>query len=70
MMRTIVASCVDGHVRVVDTDKVIVTQTLRAIDGWCYAITIHPSDGSIVVGGSGGQLRRLELGTTSVLRIR
>lgn len=55
----IVAACVDGRIRVVDADKVKVTQTLSAIDGWAYAIAVHPSDGSLVVAGSRGQIRRI-----------
>ena len=55
----IVASCVDGQIRVVDPDEVKVTQTLHSIDGWAYAVTIHPTDGSILVGGSNGQLIRV-----------
>ena len=55
----IAASCVDGRIRVIDADQVKVTQNLPAIEGWAYAIAVHPSDGSLVVGGSDGQLRRV-----------
>jgi WD40 repeat protein len=61
----IVAACVDGHVRVVDSDEVKVTQNVLAIEGWAYAIATHPRDGSVVVGGSDGQIRRLVLRTAS-----
>ena len=57
----IVASCVDGRIRVVDPDEVKVTQTLHAINGWGYAIAVHPKDGSVTVGGTDGQIRRIEL---------
>lgn len=57
----IVASCVDGRVRVVDPDEVKVTQTLHAINGWAYALAVHSLDGSIAVGGSDGQLLRVIL---------
>ncbi len=57
----ITASCVDGRIRVVDADQVKVTQTLAAIEGWVYAIAVHPCDGSLVVGGSDGQLRRVTI---------
>jgi len=55
----IVACCVDGRVRIVDADEVKVVQTLTAIEGWAYALAVHPSDGSIMVGGSDGQVRRV-----------
>ena len=55
----IVATCVDGQVRVVDADEVRVVQTLPAVQGWAYTIAVHPSDGSLIVGGSNGQLVRV-----------
>lgn len=57
----IVASCKDGAIRIVDVDEVRVTKTLPVITGWAYAIAVHPTDGSLVVGGSDGQLRRIIL---------
>ncbi len=57
----VLAACVDGHVRVVDPVEVTVTHDLPAIDGWAYAIAVHPTDGTIAVGGANGQLRRLSL---------
>jgi WD40 repeat protein len=56
----IVAACVDGRIRVIDADEVTVTQTLPAIEGWAYAIAVHPSDGSVVVGGQDGNLARVQ----------
>ncbi len=40
-------------------DEVKVTQNLPGIEGWAYAIALHPSAGSVVVSGSDGQLRRV-----------
>ncbi len=57
----ILAACVDGRIRVIDPEEVEVTETLPAIDGWAYAIAVHPKDGSVTVGGTDGQLRRIEL---------
>lgn len=57
----IVASCVDGRVRVVDPNEVKVTQTIPAINGWAYAVAVHSADASIAVGGSDGQLVRVRL---------
>lgn len=57
----ILAACVDGRIRVIDAEEVEVTETLPAIDGWAYAIAVHPKDGSVTVGGSDGQIRRIEL---------
>ena len=57
----ILAACADGHVRVIDPVDVAVTEDLPAIDGWAYAIAVHPSDGSFAVGGTNGQIRRIEL---------
>lgn len=55
------ASCADGQVRIVDTDNVQILETLPGIQGWAYAVAIHPTDGAIAVAGSKGQMRRLEI---------
>ena len=61
----VVVACTDGHVRVVDPVNVTVTHDLEALDGWAYSLAVHPTDGSILVGGQdgqdgkGGQLRRV-----------
>ena len=55
----VVAACVDGHVRVIDADEVKVVQDLPTINGWAYAVSVHPSDGSLVVAGTDGQIRRV-----------
>ena len=52
----ILAACVDGQVRIVDSVNFKVTQVLPAIDGWVYAMTVHPDDQTIAVGGSNGQV--------------
>ena len=56
-----VASCVDGQARVVDTANVKVLQTLPGIQGWAYAVATHPNDGTIAIAGSEGQLQRVDL---------
>lgn len=56
--RTVVC-CTDGHVRLIDPDAVEVTQVIPAVEGWAYSLAIHPSDGSVLIGGSDGQLRRI-----------
>ena len=58
----VVVACTDGHVRVVDPVNVKVTHDLPALQGWAYSLAVHPTDGSILVGGQGGQggqLRRV-----------
>ena len=57
----IVASCVDGQARMVDTENVEVLQTIPVIKGWAYAVAAHPNDGTIAVAGSNGQLHRVGL---------
>ena len=57
----LVAACVDGRLRVVDPVEVTVLQVIPAIDGWAYAVAAHPSDGSVLVAGANGQLRRIAL---------
>ena len=55
----IVAACTDGAVRLVDPDSVEVTDEIHALKGWAYAMAVHPTDGSIVVGGLNAQVRRI-----------
>jgi len=54
----VVVSCSDGHVRVVNPLTVKVTHDIAALEGWAYSLAVHPTDGSILVGGQDGQLRR------------
>jgi len=56
---SIVASCSDGKIRVVDPDEVTVTRVLAGVDGWAYTVAVAPSGDSILVGGSNGQFRRV-----------
>lgn len=58
---TIAASCVDGQVRIVDTENVRLLNTIPVIHGWAYAIATHPSDGTIAVAGSNGEIRRVQI---------
>ena len=55
----IVATCVDGRIRIIDPDTVAVIDEIDALDGWIYALTVHPTDGSLVVGGLNGQVKRI-----------
>lgn len=57
----ILAACVDGHLRVIDPVEVTVTEDLPAIDGWAYALAVHPEDHSAAIGGANGQIRRIEI---------
>ncbi len=57
----IVASCADGGIRVVDPTTAQVVEKLDGIDGWAYALAVHPTDGSIAVGGLNGHLKRVVL---------
>ena len=55
----IFSACTDGQLRVIDPVEVQVTQTLPALQGWAYSLALHPTDGSIAVGGPNGQIRRV-----------
>lgn len=57
----IAAACVDGRVRIVDSNEVRVLQELDGINGWAYALAVHPAGNAIVVGGNDGQLVKIEL---------
>ena len=55
----IVAACADGRVRVIDAETVEVTGDLPAVGRLAYSLAVHPTDGSVIVGGQGGELRRV-----------
>ncbi|MCI0461871.1 MAG: WD40 repeat domain-containing protein [Gemmataceae bacterium] len=56
--QTLLAACKDGRLRVIDPDTVEVVEELPALDGVAHCLAAAP-DGSILVGGQNGQLRRL-----------
>lgn len=56
-----VVACKDGRVRVIDPDTAEVTDDRPALDGPAYSVAVGP-DGSALVGGRGGHLRRVTLG--------
>jgi WD40 repeat protein len=58
--RVVVAGA-DGHVRLIDPDTADVTQDIAGIESWTYCLAVHPSDGSLVIGGRNGQLKRIEI---------
>lgn len=57
----LVAGCDDGHIRVIDYDRLTVENDQDVMDGWVYAVKAHPFDGSVAAAGSGGTLRRVQL---------
>jgi len=57
----IAAACIDGRVRIIDADTVEVRMDLPALDAWAYALAVHPTDGSLALGGPDGQVRRVTI---------
>ena len=57
----LIASCVDGHVRVIDPDSVQVIVDLPAVDGWAYTVAAAPDARQAIVGGTNGQLKRVAI---------
>ena len=49
----------DGRLRIVDADTVSVILDLPAVEAWAYSLAIHPTDGSVVVGGCDGEICRV-----------
>ena len=56
-----IASCVDGKARLVDSRSVRVVETIPGVDGWGYAVAVHPRDRSIAVAGGDGTVRRVDV---------
>ncbi len=55
----VAVAAADGHVRLIDPDTVEIIQDIPAVDGWAYSLSVHPTDGSLLVGGRNGQLKRI-----------
>ncbi len=55
----VIVSCADGAIRIIDPDSVEVTNEIPALNGWAYSLTVHPTDGSIVIGGPNAQVKRV-----------
>ncbi|MAB88858.1 MAG: hypothetical protein CMJ90_05310 [Planctomycetes bacterium] len=59
---TIIASCGDGKLRVVNAFTVQIERELPAVDKLGYSLAVHPTDGSVAVGGLNGEVRRVVIG--------
>lgn len=49
-----------GQLLLIDPADASIVQTVRAVDGWAYSLTVHPGDGSPLVGGR-EEIRRVRL---------
>ncbi len=50
-----------GKVLLIDPETVDVVAEISAVQGWAYSLATHPFDGSLLVGGRNGQLKRIYL---------
>lgn len=57
----VAAACADGHLRLVDPETVEIVHDVMAFVGWAYALARAPGDGSFLVAGQNGQVRRVAL---------
>ncbi|MBW3598554.1 MAG: hypothetical protein KY475_14945 [Planctomycetes bacterium] len=57
----IAVACRDGDVRIVDAATAEIIADIPALSGWAYSLTAAPDGESLVVGGAGGELRRIEV---------
>lgn len=55
----IAVACNNGRIYIIDPDSVEVTAEISALEGWAYSLSVHPTDGSIVIGGQNGQIKRV-----------
>lgn len=56
----VTAACADGHLRVIDPDTAAIVEDLPVLEGWAYTLARSPSDGSFLVAGQNGQVRRVQ----------
>lgn len=55
----VAVACDDGSVSQIEIATAEVAKRVRVLEGWAYAIAIHPNGRELAVGGSHGQLKRL-----------
>lgn len=56
-------ACSDGTVRIIDTANVKVAKQIDVLEGWIYAVAVHPNGQGLVVAGEAGQIRRVSSDT-------
>lgn len=60
--RRVAVSTSGGELIVIDPDTAEVVRSTPVLEGWAYALAYHPVDSVVVVGGSDGALRSVEVG--------
>ena len=58
---SLVASCTDGAIRVIDPQEVVVTKTITVGEDWLYAIEAAPDEYAVAVGDGKGRVQRVLL---------
>ena len=58
---SIVASCIDGKIRVIDANRVQVRDTLSVMPGWAYAVAVRRGQPILVTAGSQGEPVSIDL---------
>ena len=58
--RYLIASCVDGRARCIDSMNVKVVGEEPGVEGWAYAVAVHPQERVCVLAGSEGVIRKVE----------
>jgi WD40 repeat protein len=59
--RSVATAGADGRVRIIDPDTVRIVHDLPALEGRAHSLAAAPDGMSLLVGGEGGQLRRLAI---------
>jgi WD40 repeat protein len=59
---SLVASCTDGAIRVIDPQEVMVVETITVGEGWLYAVDAAPNEYAVAVGDGQGRVQRVLLG--------
>lgn len=58
--KRVVVGCSDGNLRVIDFESVGVIATVPLMEGWIYAVAVHPERGEVAAAGSHGKLLVVE----------
>lgn len=56
-----IAGCRDGRIRVIQADTLATVEHAVSGDAWITGVAVHPSQPTVVIGDSSGQLKKLPL---------
>lgn len=55
----VAVACSDGSVRKIHSQTLTQLKSSEVLDGWAYGLAVHPEDGTLIVAGEAGMVRKV-----------